>query len=80
MLAQCYENEGQGNIGLQQVGELKVLIAGAELSDEYHWQHRKQMDRRVLHPQRAKDVALIRDKQGLVVTDPLVVAEALRKD
>ena len=64
-------------MGLHQLGELKGLLAGADINEESYKQRRKQVDRLMLNLKKAKQVAWIRNKYGSFVTDPTGVAKAL---
>ena len=64
-------------MGLHQLGQLKGLLAGADINEQSHNQRRKQVDRLMLSLKRAKQVASIRNKYGSFVTDPLGVAKPL---
>ena len=76
-LFQCYEREEQDRMELHRLGELKGLLARADIGEESHKQHRKQVDRLMLNLKKAKQVARIRNKYGSFVTDPVGVAKAL---
>ena len=77
MLVQCYKREEQDRMGLHQLGELKGLLARADINEESYKQRRKQVDRLMLNLKKAKQVAWIRNKHGSFVTDPTWVAKAL---
>ena len=64
-------------MGLHQLGELKGLLAGADVNEESYKQRRKQVDRLMLNLKKAKQVAWIRNLYGSFVTDPTGVAKAL---
>ena len=64
-------------MGLLHLGELKGLLAGADVNEESYKQRRKQVDRLMLNLKKAKQVAWIRSKYGSFVTDPTRVAKAL---
>ena len=70
--APCEEDR----MGLHQLGELKGLLAGADISEESHKQRRKQVDRLMLNLKKANQVAWIRNEYGSFVTDSVGVAKA----
>ena len=79
MLVHCHEHGEDERIALEQLGEIKGLLAGQQMNEDNGRSRHKQIDRLMTNLKRAKHLSWLRNKMGHVVAEPDKIAQTLQQ-